>query len=294
MSTPGRPARLELGNIIKKLREATIVDGRSMTQAQLGRIIGKSQGTVAKIESGAIPAQPAIVETIVVELPVAAELAARMRELASFGRVGVPWSGERTKVPQHAREFMTDEQDARELLSWHENRIPGALQSRQFALQQFEADGRADVFPYLYNREQRTMLFRRPNLERYVCVLTENMFRVGGHRWGRDVIRDEIDHLLSLNDPERRPPGMTAEISIRVLPNTAPILHQPPDFVIVHLPNSERSYVYVEHVCGADYHRKSEELKQTTQAWEELLYHSLDPGQTSELLTELRASFANG
>jgi transcriptional regulator with XRE-family HTH domain len=294
VSTSGRSARLDLAALIKRLREAATENGQPMTQNQLAQLIGRSQPTVAKIESGAIPAQPKTIDAIITALGVDEETAERMRELSAFDRVGTPWSRELVKAPEHAQRFLLDEQLARELLSWHENRIPGSLQSRQFALQQFDADGRADVAPYLRMRLRRASLFTSATLRNYACVLPEDLFRTGCRRWGRDVVIDEIDHLRALNDPARRPPEMTATIAIHILPSAAGPIHQPVDFTVVHMPNPEQSYVYIEHVCDAQYCGKPDDLKQATEAWHELLGHALDPARSNELLDNLRAEIADG
>ncbi|MGH3907536.1 MAG: Scr1 family TA system antitoxin-like transcriptional regulator, partial [Pseudonocardiaceae bacterium] len=177
MTTPGMPARRELAALIKAARRERVVDGRGLSQAALAALMGCTQGKIQKIEAASVKIEPENIEQVIEHLGVGSATARRMRQLVAMNAVGEPWSGERALVPRYARKYMDLEQVAAEILSWHEMRIPGPLQSTHFMLRQFNTAGKVDVAPYLRNRERRRKLFHQPELKRYHCILAEEALR---------------------------------------------------------------------------------------------------------------------
>jgi transcriptional regulator with XRE-family HTH domain len=290
----GGRERRELAGLIKQARlDARTPSGRRMTQQELGGLVGYSQGNINKIESGQIKIEPETVERIIRDLQVPPDIATRMRNLARWNAVGVPFSGQRALVPEYARKYIDYEPDALEILSWHELRLPGPLQSEHFMLRQFATAGSVDVAPLIRNRRSRRELFRRPALRRYGCVIAEEALHRAGRAFGAGVVCDEIDYLLAINDPA------TTRIAddrthIQLLPTTTGVAHLYGDFSILRLPDPKASFVYVEHVAGAHYLKSARQLAKAAQAWDEVHSAALDRDHTNEFLRRLRAGFASG
>ena len=291
MPTEGSRERRELADLIKKARLAVRTDGgRHMTQRELGDLIGYSQGNINKIESAAVPIEPDTVEKIITYTRVPARTAARMRDLAPFAAVGAPYSGTRRATPRYATRYIQAEVAAREVLSWHELRLPGPLQSEHFMLRQFGTRP-IDVSPLMRSRLDRRRLFRQPDLRRYVCVLAQEALDRARQAFGREVMLDELDYLLRLNDPADPRYEVDARTRIQLLPVDRGLSHLPGDFSILR-PIHGKDFVYVEHVAGADYPDSPDGVGNAQRAWDELQGAALDRQGTNELLRRLRCRWA--
>lgn len=286
-------ARHELAVLIKIARRTSTRDGRKLSQTALGELVGCSQGKIQKIEAARVKIEPGDVEKILAHLDVDEDTGKKMLSLAALNAVGEPWSGERALVPKYVRAYMELEQDATEILSWHEGRIPGPLQSTHFMLQQFQTAGRVDVAPHMRNREQRRELFHRPQLQRYHCILGEEAIRRAATGLGRDTARDQIDYLLVINDPEHPSNLADHRTCVSLLPADAAVPFLPTDFSVLRFDNPKNNFVYIEHVGGAHHLKSDDVVQQTLDAWEELHHASLDRDGTGKLLRELRTEFAS-
>lgn len=295
MYTDGKRARRELGALIVKARKAVPTGStRTMTQQDLADAVGCSQGMIQKIERGRVSVKSTTMELLIEALGVETEPAARMRRLARVTGNTVPWSGERSLVPEFARDYFDGEMDALEILSYHELRIPGALQSEHYMLSEFGAAGRTDVQPYVRNREIRKEIFRRSDLMRYCCVLAEEALHRSAGTFGADVVCDEIDHLLAVNDPHHRPDLGDERTSVLLLPLAAPFPDPPGDFSVLLFANPADSYVYYENHGRADYDNKPQNVEKVVENWRRIERIALDRTSTCDVLRKLRERFANG
>lgn len=294
VSTPGMPARRELAALIKAARCEHVVDGRRMSQTALASALGCTQGKIQKIEAAHVKIEPEDVEQMIAHLGVEPATTTRMRQLVALNAVGEPWSGERALVPHYARKYLEWEQIATEILSWHEMRIPGPLQSMHFVLRQFNTAGKVDVAPYMRNRERRKKLFHQPQLRRYHCVLAEEALRRAARSLGPDTARDQIDHLLAINDPTH-PRGLAdARTSLSLLPVDAAVPYLDNDFSLLHFADPRHSLVYIEHVAGAQYLDSSSAVEKADASWQALARAALNRERTQGLLRKLRDELTSG
>jgi hypothetical protein len=294
VTQPGLAARRQLAALIKQARYEHVVNGRPMTQAALGIAIGCSQGKIQKMESGTTEISATDLDQIIDTLAVQPRTAATMRDLVQASRLIDPWSGERVHVPTYARWMIDAEKDAVEVLCWHEARIPGPLQSDHYMLTLFGSGrkGEIDVTPHYRNRKQRREVLRGPQLRRYSCVLGEESLRRARASLGRGPALDQIDFLLRLAEPNSTSDVADERTTISLLPLDADVPYVPNDFSLIRLPESGHSFVYVESVCGADYHRGEEALTKAQNAWHELHQAALDTEGTLAALRKLRQDFA--
>lgn len=293
MITAGMPARRELAALIRAARKECVANGRGLSQAGLAALLGCTQGKIQKIEAADVKIEPEDVEQMIKHLKVEPTIAAKMRQLVAFNAVGEPWSGERALVPPYARKYLDGEQNATEILSWHEARIPGPLQSLHFMLRQFNTDGEIDVAPYMRNRKRRKELFHQPGLRRYHCILGEEALRRAAGGLGREAVRDQIDHLLAINDPHD-PLLADTRTSISLLPADAAVPYLDNDFSVLLFAGTGSDLVYIEHVAGGHYLRAPSAVDKARAAWKKLAEAALDPETTTKLLHKLRAEFTDG
>lgn len=291
VTTAGMPARRELAGLIKAARQGYVADGRRLSQAALAALMGCTQSKIQKIEAANVKIEPEDVEQMIEHLNVDPATARRMRQLVALNAVGEPWSGERALVPQYARKYLELEQIATEILSWHEMRIPGPLQSMHFMLRQFNTAGKVDVAPYMRNRERRRKLFHQPELKRYHCVLAEEALRRAAYGLGRDIVRDQIDHLLAINDPTDPRQLADDRTSISLLPTDAAVPYLHNDFSILLFVGTGNNFVYIEHIAGAHHLDSSSAVDKACTAWQELARAALSRENTTRLLLKLRAEF---
>lgn len=291
MPTESSRERRELADLIKKARTAVrTAAGRRMTQRELGDLIGYSQGNINKIESAAVPIEPDTVEKIIMHTRASAETAARMRDLAPYAAVGAPYSGARRATARYATRYIQAEVAAREILSWHELRLPGPLQSEHFMLRQFGTRP-IDVSPLMRRRLDRRRIFHQPDLHRYNCVLAQEALDRAYHAFGREVMLDELDYLLRLNDPDDPRYEVDTRTCVQVLPAERGLPHLPGDFSILR-PIHGKDFVYVEHVAGADYPDSPDGVGNAQRAWDELQGAALDRHDTNDFLRRLRCRLA--
>ena len=296
MSTEGIQERHQLARMIKAARVATrMPDGRRMPQDHLARAIGYSQGNLQKYEAGTLKIPPAVVDRVVGVLGIDADTAETMRRLAAFNATGAPYSREPAKTPKYAERYLTSEPDATEILSWHELRIPGPLQSEQFMFKLFTHNVDVDVATHLRTREARKQLFRRPTLQRYDCVIAEVALLHFRGPFGDHVVRDEIDYLLALNDPDARTDLSDERTTVRLLPaDQDRIVDLQGDFSVLRVPKPNPDLVYVEHVLGATYKKSPQDVATATAVWRQLADAALDRAETNDALRKLRRYLASG
>jgi hypothetical protein len=287
---PGLPARQALASLIKQARRAVQVGGKPMTQQRLATLTGCSQGKIQKIEAAAHRIEPHDVEKFIEVLAVAPAVADEMRQLVAFNAVGEPWSGERALVPEYVRPYLDAELVAAEILSWH-GRIPGPLQSFHFALG-LAGEGRINIAPFVRNRERRKAVFHQPQLKRYACVLAEETLRRAARAIGREVLRDQIDHLLAITDPDHPKPLADDRTTVYLLPLDAPVLYLPNDFSLLHFDGPAPAMVYVEYVGGGRCLRSTEVVEAAERTWQSIRDAALDRDNTITFLHKLRDEFA--
>jgi transcriptional regulator with XRE-family HTH domain len=290
----GMPARRELAALITAARRERMVDGRRMSQAALAALLGCTQSKVQKIEAAQVRIDSEDVEQIIEHLHIEPAPAAKMRQLAALNTVGKPWSGQRALVPPYARKYLELEQVAAEILSWHEMRIPGPLQSMHFMLRQFNTAGNIDIAAYVRNREQRRKLFQQPQLRRYHCILAEEALRRAVCGLGQATVRDQIDYLAAINDPTDARQVADARTSISLLPAEAAVPYLENDFSLLRFANPAHSVVYIEHVAGAQYLDSASAVDKATAAWHAVAQAALDREGTQRLLRKLRAELTGG
>lgn len=292
MTTESIQARKKLGELIKKVRRQCIIGEKPLSQEALATCMGCTQSKIQKIEAGSVRVAAGTVEDIITHLHADPDTASRMRILVEYSAANEPWTNEGALVPRYLRRYMEEELLATEILSWHELRIPGPIQSEQYMLQQCRAEKRIDVTPFVRNRMRRKRVFHQPQLRCYQCVLAEEVLHRTASGLGRDTARDQIDHLLAINHPDDTTLA-DERTSVHLLSTDAAIPYLNNDFSLLHYADRQ-SLLYIEHVAGAQYLQKNTAIKQASTAWQHVTAAALDREATKKLLQKLRKEFVSG
>jgi transcriptional regulator with XRE-family HTH domain len=270
---------MRLGN---ELRSARLAIG--LTQQDVAKLLGCTQGKINKIESGAVAVKTHDLDMMLDAYRVGHGLASLMRELAISAEARSHWSGYRSAVPQWFRAFTDLEPAASEILSWHGERIPGALQSEHYMLTQFTEARAGDVTALVRNRLERKRVFDLKPPPSYRFILGAGTFRrmPGGNNPG--VGLDQAQHLVELADSYPK-------VSIHVLPFDAKLPYVPNDFTIMRFTDGTKDCVFVEHVAGCVKLDDEDDFDQFVEAWDQLRGSAMQKKASVEYLRDLAGNF---
>ncbi|WP_093265165.1 helix-turn-helix domain-containing protein [Saccharopolyspora shandongensis] len=279
-------ARSFLGKAVRNARIRVAV-----SQDQLAKKCGWSQGKIQKIESASQATAVGDVDTLVEALGIGEELAEKMRDSARKSR---ELRSGRPSPPPYFHRFLESEPHATEVRAWHCERIPGLLQSEQYMLAQFRHAGADDVTQSMRQRLERrkTLLGSRPPF--YRVVLSESAFRrmPGGRARRNAILADQAEHLIEFT-------SQCTRLQLQVLPFDAETPYVPGDFTAMSFavdplsadaeaPEAGReSFVYLEHAHHGDYRKKSQELKGYHNTWDQLSAAALSQQDTKLFLQDL-------
>lgn len=258
-----------LGELIRVSRVAV-----GMSQRGLATAVGCGQSKVAKIESGAITPKPIDLEKIIQALGVDSPRAAAMRSILAAPE---QWDGHRSLIPPWFRRFFREERQASTVHAWHSERFPVLVQHESYSLAMFAVHKPEDIRSHLNNREERQALLRQGPRPECHLIFSESSFRRTPD--GLEVAVDQIRYLLALSADHDW-------LHVRVVPFDTPILGSAPDFTIVSF-RAKRDYVYVEHLTGAQYLKRYEDLSTYTKYWEYLASIALSEEESRKFLEQL-------
>jgi transcriptional regulator with XRE-family HTH domain len=227
-------ARLRLGRELRRLRLRT-----GLTQISVAGILGCGQAKIQKIESTLVAISPTDLDLLLdayhaedVEVAALKKLAA---EVDSWSR---PRSEPRTLS---FRKLSEREPEAREILCWHCEGIPGPLQSELYMLRQFGADTelRHQVTELIRLRTARTRIFTDDDPPHYQAILSESsLHRMPGGR-SPELVLDQVEHLLEAMRTYEN-------LTLRILTFEAQVAYVVTDFVVLRFADPADDIVYLE------------------------------------------------
>lgn len=265
-----------------KLRAAR--DRRGLKQTQVAKKADCTQATITRYEGSLEPINLKVFERIAAVLRLGSAETHELAGLAVHSAGKSAWSGERRAVAEWLRIVYDTECDARRILNWYSERLPGPLQSEHFMLALYDLEGATDVTPQIAMRQQRRTLFDSTTLREYRCVIGQGFFERMPHQLGRAAAHDQVCHLLELG---RRP-----NIFIQVLPFTARIRYLEPDFMVLNFAEPEIDLAFVEHLVGGENITERDEVDEFIQEWARISAAAWDVYQTRSYLTGLAGELA--
>ncbi|ANP49842.1 transcriptional regulator with XRE-family HTH domain [Streptomyces griseochromogenes] len=190
--------QLRLGTELRKLRE-----NAGLTATEAGQLLGSKQTLVSNIEAGRAGVSPERVRALAGHYgcsdPALVEALAAMTGDRKRGW----WEEYREILPSALLDLSELEHHARSLRDSTTARIPGLLQTREYALEIFRQAVTELPPPDIEHRlsfriKRQAILFRGDNPTPYEAIIHEAALRmkVGGSR----VARQQLQHLLDMSE----------------------------------------------------------------------------------------------
>jgi len=271
--------RLVLGSQLRRLREA-----KGISREDAGYSIRGSGSKISRLELGRVGFKERDVADLLTLYGVESD-AERNTFLEMVSESNQPgwWHRYGDLVPSWFQDYVGLEESASRIQTYEIQFVPGLLQTYDYA-RAISAQGRPEATEDEVERRvrlrlQRQKLFNQPRAPRLWAVIEESVL----HRpfGGPDVLRGQIEHLLEI--------VQQPNISLQVVPFELPRPSAEGAFTILRFAEPEiPDIVYLEHLCGALYLDKSEEVELYSKVSHRLAVDARTPEETKKTLDEAR------
>lgn len=272
--------RIVLGAQLRRLREAA-----GITRADAGYAIRSSESKMSRVELGRVGFKERDVADLLTMYGVHDE-AERQTFLEMVKQSNEPgwWNRYNDLMPHWFQDYVGLEESASRIQTFELQFVPGLLQTQAYALAIAShgaphlADEEIERRVALRMRRQKALA--RPDAPRLWAVVDESVLRrpIGSHR----VLKDQIDNLLELTT--------LPHITLQVLPLTLGGYAAEGAFTMLRFAESELpDIVYIEHLTGALYLDKLDEIERYGRALDRLAVAAETPDRSRQLLAKLRA-----
>lgn len=274
--------RLVLGSQLRRLREA-----RGVSREDAGYAIRGSGSKISRLELGRVGFKERDVEDLLTLYGVADD-DERESFLELVRRSNEPgwWNRYNDLIAPWFQDFVGLEESASRIQTFELQFVPGLLQTERYA-RAIASQGRPE-FPddeidrRVRLRMQRQKLFVRPKAPRVWAVLDESVL----HRpiGGPAVMREQLESLLEATQ--------LPTVSLQVLPFSLGHSSAEGAYTILRFAEPEISdIVYLEHLCGALYLDKPEDIEVYSKVSHRLAVDALTPEDTRKLLRKHLADY---
>jgi transcriptional regulator with XRE-family HTH domain len=273
--------RILLGSQLRRLREA-----KDISREDAGYSIRASESKISRLELGRVSFKERDVADLLTLYGVTAEddrapLLALVREANQPGW----WQTFTDVLPNWFQPYIGLEEAASLIRTYEVQFVPGLLQSEDYARAVITQGSRgvpADLLERRIGvRTNRQKLLARDNPPRLWMVVDEAALRrpIGG----RKVMRAQLEHLINLTEL----PNLTLQVMpIRFGAHAA----EGGAFSILRFPEPDLpDVVYIEHLTGAVYLDKRDEVDRYLEVMNRLAVDGTQPDTTAELLTTIIA-----
>jgi transcriptional regulator with XRE-family HTH domain len=283
--TTGEPAgsgptarRMVLGGQLRRLREA-----KGISREDAGYAIRGSGSKISRVELGRVSFKERDVADLLTLYGVTDESDRDifLRLVRESNQPGW-WQRFNDLMPHWFQDFVGLEESASRIQTYEVQFIPGLLQTEQYA-RAVAAKGRPDSTPDQIDRRvnlrmQRQRLLASPQAPRLWVVVEEaTLHRQIG---GRKVLRGQLEHLLEVT--------RMSNISLQVVPFALGGSAAEGAFTLLRFAEPELpDIVYLEHLCGALYLDKTDEVEIYSKAAHRLAVEAETPDQTRRTLSRL-------
>lgn len=272
--------RIILGAQLRRLREAA-----DITRADAGYAIRGSESKISRIELGKVSFKERDVTDLLTMYGVA-DAAERGSFLALVSQANDPgwWNSYTDLMPPWFQDYVGLEESAARLQIYEMQFVPGLLQIEDYA-RAIASHGRPESAGEEVERRVELRMLRQkvltgPVPPRVWAVVDEAVL----HRpvGGRPVLRRQIEHLLeAIKLPN---------VALQVVPYHLSGFAAEGAFTVLRFAEPELpDVVYIEHLCGALYLDKPEEIELYSRAADRLAVDALTPDHTKQLLSKARA-----
>jgi transcriptional regulator with XRE-family HTH domain len=270
----GRPTERDQqrGAALRQAREEA-----NLTQQEAGALLGRSQPTIARIESGARPPSPEELQTMLASYHPSGPLRDRIDGYATLPDTP---PGSSTSPNSHFVEMQRATEEAERVLTLHSERTPVQLQSEQYSLLQHKlANSGVSEIDVLRAREQRRRIFTRENPFRYCALLSvSSLLRAPGGR--AVVVKQQCQYLIDLIDQH-------AHFSLRILGFQADLPYVDTDFTLLKMPRGKSDMVYVPYGLDGRLIKDRQAVIEREKYWYEAQRAALSEEESKKYLHEL-------
>ncbi|GAA4835041.1 helix-turn-helix domain-containing protein [Saccharopolyspora rosea] len=267
--------RLVLGSQLRRLREAN-----GISREDAGYSIRGSGSKISRMELGRVGFKERDVADLLTLYGVTEE-SERESLLELVRRSNEPgwWHRYSDLMPTWFSDFVGLEESASRIQTYELQFVPGLLQTENYA-RAVASQGRPESSSDEIDRRvrlriQRQRIFSQPRAPRLWAVIDESVLHrpIGGSK----VLREQIEHLLEMT---RFP-----TVSLQVLPFNLGRSAAEGAFTILRFAEPEiPDIVYLEHLCGALYLDKPDEVEVYSKASHRLAVDAHTPEQTRRTL----------
>jgi transcriptional regulator with XRE-family HTH domain len=270
--------RIILGAQLRRLREAA-----GITRGEAGYAIRGSESKISRLELGRVGFKERDVADLLSMYGITdeAERAIVLAMVAQSNERGW-WHRYTDLMPTWFHDYVGLEESASRILSHELQFVPGLLQTQDYAMA-VASHGQAHLATDEANRRvalrmQRQKILNRPGAPKLWAVIDESVLHrpVGGRR----VLRKQIEHLLEIT---RLP-----HISLQVMPYQMSGYAAEGSFSMLRFAEPELpNIVYIEHLTGAIYLDRPEEIEQYSRVFDRLMVDAETPDNSRQLLSKL-------
>jgi hypothetical protein len=273
--------RIVLGSQLRRLREAS-----EISRAEAGYSIRGSESKISRLELGRVGLKERDVADLLTMYGVTS---AEDREsfLAMVRRSNEPgwWHRYNDLMPDWFQDYVGLEEAASRILTYELQFVPGLMQTEAYA-RAIASHGRPelggeDVDRRVALRMSRQKILARPGAPRLWAVIDESvLFRPIG---GRDVMLAQLDYLLELT---KQP-----QVTLQIVPFALSGYAAEGPFTMLRFTEAELpDLVYIEHLAGAMYLDRREEVELYGRVFDRLTVDAVTPDRTRQMLAKARAA----
>ncbi len=272
--------RIVLGSQLRRLREAA-----EISRADAGYSIRGSESKISRLELGRVGLKERDVADLLTMYGVT-DQTDRETFLEMVKRSNQPgwWHRFNDLMPDWFQDYVGLEEAATRILTYELQFLPGLMQTEDYA-RAIASHGRPDsagqdVERRVGLRMNRQKILNRPGAPRLWAVIDESVL----HRpiGGRDIMLAQLDHLLALT---KQP-----QITLQVVPYQLSGYAAEGPFTMLRFGEPELpDLVYVEHLAGALYLDKRDEVELYSRVFDRLTVDALTPDRTRQMLAKVRA-----
>jgi Domain of unknown function (DUF5753)/Helix-turn-helix domain len=271
--------RLILGTQLRRLRERA-----DISRAEAAYSIRGSESKLSRMESGRVGFKERDVADLLTLYGVhEQDERGKIIDLVAQSNVQGWWHGFSDLMPKWFEDYLGLEESASQIKAYELQFVPGLLQTEDYALA-IASRGRPesanrDTERKVHLRMQRQKILYGRSAPKLWVVIDESVLyrRLGGPR----VLRGQIDHLLDLTS--------MPNITLQVVPYQTSGYGAEGPFTLLRFAEAELSdIVYVEHLAGALYLEKPEEIEIYSRALDRLAVEAETPARSRQMLLKVR------
>jgi transcriptional regulator with XRE-family HTH domain len=272
--------RMILGTQLRRLRERA-----EISRAEAGYSIRGSESKISRLELGRVGFKERDVTDLLTMYGVT-DLDEREQFLSLVKQSNQPgwWHRYNDLMPRWFDDFVGLEEAAARIQAYELQFVPGLMQTEDYA-RAIASHGRPeaandDVERMVALRMRRQKVLMSPKAPRLWAVVDESVL----HRpiGGRKVLKEQVERILELT--------ALPNISLQVVPYRMSGYAAEGAFTLLRFAEPELPNIaYVEHLTGALYLEKPDEIESYSRALDRLAVDAETPDRSRQFLTKIRA-----